>query len=70
MGTVQVKQVDRIKATFWEKSYIPEFVRGLAITSKHFFSNLLSPAKAPLNYAQEGAPAGRQRDQDFHPGVP
>ena len=53
MGTVQVKQVDRIKTSFWEKSYIPEFARGLAITSKHFFSNLLSPQKASLNYAEE-----------------
>ena len=29
-----------IKLTFWEKIYIPEIIRGMIITSKHFFGNL------------------------------
>lgn len=45
MGTVEVKKVDRLKQTFWEKSYIPEIVRGLSITMTHFFRNL-SPRKS------------------------
>ena len=40
MGNVQVKKVDRLKQTLWEKSYIPEIARGVGVTMKHFFKNL------------------------------
>lgn len=40
MANVRTKQVDRIKQTLWEKSYLPEFVRGLAVTTRHLFRNL------------------------------
>ena len=40
MGNVTVKKVDRIQQTLWEKSYIPEILRGLAVTSRHFFRNM------------------------------
>lgn len=45
MANVNVKKVDRITQTLWEKSYIPEIVRGLSVTSRHFFRNL-RPNKA------------------------
>ena len=33
--------VDRnIKMTWWEKIYLPEIIKGMAITSRHFFMNL------------------------------
>lgn len=44
MGTVTVKPVNRHKSTLWEKSYIPEIIRGLGVTTTHFFRNL-SPIK-------------------------
>jgi NADH-quinone oxidoreductase subunit I len=40
MGTVTVTPVNRQKQTLWEKSYIPEIVRGLGVTTRHFFRNL------------------------------
>ena len=34
--------VDRnVKLTWWERLYLPEVIRGMYITSRHFFSNLL-----------------------------
>ena len=44
MGDVNVKKVDRIEPGLWEKSYIPEILRGLSVTAAHFFRNL-SPRK-------------------------
>ena len=33
--------VDRtVKMTWWERSYLPEIIRGMCITSRHFFVNL------------------------------
>ena len=29
-----------IKMTWWEKIYIPEIIKGMIITSRHFFMNL------------------------------
>ena len=29
-----------IKMTWWEKIYLPEIIKGMAITSRHFFMNL------------------------------
>lgn len=29
------------KLTWWERLYIPEIVRGLSITARHFFKNLI-----------------------------
>lgn len=40
MGNVTVKKVERLEQTLWEKSYIPEILRGLAVTSRHFFRNM------------------------------
>lgn len=44
MANVQTKPVNRLKQTFWEKSYIPEIIRGLSVTTGHFFRNI-SPKK-------------------------
>jgi len=30
-----------VELTFWEKLYLPEIIRGMYITSRHFFVNLL-----------------------------
>jgi len=34
------KQANRRKLTWWEETYIPSVVGGIALTSKHFFRNL------------------------------
>ena len=40
MGNVQVKPVQRRQRTFWERTYVPEIAKGLAVTMGHFFTNL------------------------------
>ena len=40
MGEVKVKVLEQDERTLWEKSYIPEIVRGLGVTMGHFFKNL------------------------------
>lgn len=57
MGEVNVKQVERIEPGLWEKSYIPEIIRGLTVTAGHFFRNI-SPRKesrtiVTRNYPEE-----------------
>ena len=29
-----------VKMTWWEQAYIPEIIRGMLITARHFFKNL------------------------------
>ncbi|MGK7346309.1 MAG: NuoI/complex I 23 kDa subunit family protein [Candidatus Nitrospinota bacterium M3_3B_026] len=39
--TIGIKKVDRnVKLTFWERLYIPEILRGMGITLRHFFYNM------------------------------
>jgi len=39
---MQVKKVKRnVELTLWERVYIPEILRGMMITSRHFFQNLV-----------------------------
>ncbi|MFB6374715.1 MAG: NADH-quinone oxidoreductase subunit I [Bradymonadaceae bacterium] len=40
MGEVRVTTVEQKERTLLEKSYIPEIVKGLGVTMKHFFQNL------------------------------
>jgi len=41
------KKLDRnVELTLWEKLYIPEVIRGLTITARHFFPNFFSVFKA------------------------
>jgi len=42
--TVKVNR--NITLTFWEKLYIPEIIRGLYITTKHFVPNFVSVVRA------------------------
>ncbi len=35
--------IKEVKVGLWEKLYIPEILKGLSVTTKHFFRNLLSP---------------------------
>ena len=40
---ITVKKIDRgEKLTLWERSYIPEMIRGMWITTRHFAENLYS----------------------------
>ncbi|MDP3940101.1 MAG: NADH-quinone oxidoreductase subunit I [Deltaproteobacteria bacterium] len=44
--------------TLWERLYIPEIIRGLAVTSRHFFSNLWGfiigkPRVATVQYPEQ-----------------
>ncbi len=34
-----IKKIER-KLGFWEKTYLPEVVKGLRLTARHFFRNL------------------------------
>lgn len=45
MGKVEVKTLERRPMTFWERTYVPEIAKGLAVTVSHFFTNL-SPRKS------------------------
>ena len=41
-----VKKVGRApELTLWERSYLPEILRGMSITLKHFFTNLAALAR-------------------------
>jgi NADH-quinone oxidoreductase subunit I len=40
MGEVHVKQLEQEERTLLEQSYIPEIIKGLGVTMKHFFKNL------------------------------
>jgi NADH-quinone oxidoreductase subunit I len=44
MGEVNVKTLKQQDRTFWEQTYVTEFIKGLGVTMKHFFTNL-SPNK-------------------------
>ena len=35
---VVIKQVRRKDLTFWQKTYIPEIIKGMVLTMRHFFS--------------------------------
>ncbi len=37
---IRTKVIKRPKMTFWHKIYVPEIIRGVLITSKHFWRNL------------------------------
>jgi NADH-quinone oxidoreductase subunit I len=36
---IKAKVIHQPKLNFWERIYLPEVFRGLALTSKHFFNN-------------------------------
>ncbi|MBF0104274.1 MAG: NADH-quinone oxidoreductase subunit I [Deltaproteobacteria bacterium] len=37
--------IKRKPLSLWEKIYVPEILRGMVITAKHLFKNLVSPEK-------------------------
>lgn len=52
---MQVKKVRKnIELTLWERLYIPEIIRGMTITSKHFFVNM-------IGFLPGFRPAGKKR---------
>ncbi len=38
--TIRTKIIKRPKLTFWQKIYVPEIIRGVWITSRHFWKNI------------------------------
>ena len=50
---ITVKKIERnVEMTLWERSYIPEMIRGIGITMRHFFSNLYGLIKEALGGAE------------------
>lgn len=48
LGTLKPKKVRKeIDLTLWEKLYIFEIIRGMAVTSKHFASNMIGFVRPP-----------------------
>jgi NADH-quinone oxidoreductase subunit I len=37
---ITIKKIERVDLTLWERSYIPEMLRGMGITTRHFVRNL------------------------------
>ncbi len=67
---VNVVTLEREPKTFWEKSYIPEIVRGLSVTVGHFFRNL-NPNKAArstftIQYPESGTDHYPERYRGRH----
>lgn len=51
---INVKVIERNRLSLWEKSYIPEIIRGLCITMRHFLRNLIKmDDRMTLNYPEE-----------------
>lgn len=43
----EYKKVNRnVTMTFWEQLYVPEIIRGMIVTAKHFFPNFVGVFKA------------------------
>jgi NADH-quinone oxidoreductase subunit I len=40
---ISVKKVNNRPLTFLERIYLPEIARGIAVTTRHFFTNLFAP---------------------------
>lgn len=60
----KVIKVERsVTLTFWEKLYIPEIIRGLYTTAKHFFPNFFSVSNAYLR----GKPEKRKIMTIYYP---
>lgn len=43
--SVEVKQVERPKRNFWEQTYLPEIIKGLGVTLRHFVGVVARPKK-------------------------
>ncbi len=55
--------VDRtVKMTWWERSYLPAIIKGMLITSRHFFVNLFG--FVPFFFGT------KKRTRNFHPLLP
>ncbi len=37
---ITTRKIDRPELNFWEKLYLPEIIRGVMITSRHFWKNI------------------------------
>jgi NADH-quinone oxidoreductase subunit I len=48
--------IPRPNLTWWEKLYLPGFVKGYWITLRHFFDTLLGRTKVTLEYPEEKWP--------------
>ncbi len=51
---IKVKNIKIRELNIWERIYIPEIIRGLGVTLRHLFSNLLNPSSIPtISYPEE-----------------
>lgn len=50
---VQVKTLARRSMNIWERSYVPEIAKGLAITMRHFFRNIQPDKKKRSTFTRE-----------------
>ncbi|MBI3794535.1 MAG: NADH-quinone oxidoreductase subunit I [Nitrospinae bacterium] len=58
------RKVDRnVTLTLWERLYLPEVIRGVTITTRHFFVNFLSVTKAYFG----GKPSDRKIMTIYYP---
>ena len=50
-------EVPRPERNLWEQSYVPEIIRGLAVTMRHFFRNVIGRRDTvTLQYPEERRP--------------
>lgn len=69
MGEAKVKQVERNPRTFWERTYVPEIAKGLAVTIGNFLGNL-SPKKEDRTTFTVQYPEQTRDRFDGTPGYP
>ncbi|OGR78622.1 MAG: hypothetical protein A2X32_05075 [Elusimicrobia bacterium GWC2_64_44] len=54
---ISVKKVNNRPLNFLERIYLPEIVRGIAVTARHFFTNLLRPGNIlTVRYPEQTIP--------------
>lgn len=54
---IGVKKVNNRPLNFLERIYLPEIIRGLLVTSRHFFTNLLRPSNiVTVQYPEQTIP--------------
>ncbi|MDD2804365.1 MAG: NADH-quinone oxidoreductase subunit I [Elusimicrobiales bacterium] len=54
---ISVKKVNNRPLNFLERIYLPEIVRGIAVTARHFFTNLFRPKNIiTVRYPEQASP--------------
>lgn len=65
---ISVKKIEAKKLNFLEKIYIVEIIKGLFITARHLFSNLIKPSSLPtISYPETKVELpGNARERSRH----